>query len=70
MSYTNFCRRFKGTIGSIKSDAPKARYILVMYCGMSFIRQDRDFTLLSGDADTGTQTVYKGFITINQRDRS
>ena len=70
MSYYNFCRCFKGIFGSIKSNAPKAREIIGIYCGMSFICQDGDFTLLASDADTGTQTVYKGCITINQRDRS
>ena len=59
-----------GMIVSIKSDAPKARAILSIHGGMYFISQDGYFTLLAGDADTGTQTVYKGFITINRRDRS
>ena len=70
MSYSNLCCCFKGIFGRINSDAPKAREILVVYCGMSFISQDGDFTLLAGDVGTGTQTVYEGFITINQRDRS
>ena len=65
MSYSNLCRRFKGIFGSIKSDAPNAREILIIHGGMPFISQDEDFKLLSGDADTGTQTVYKRFITIN-----
>ena len=54
MSYPNLCRCFKGTIGSIKPDAPKAREILGIHGGMSFISQDGDFTLLAGNADTGT----------------
>ena len=70
MLYPNLCRRFKVIIGSIKSNAPKAREILSIHGGMYFISQDGDFTLLAGDADTGTQTVYNGFITINLRDRS
>ena len=70
MSYSNLCRRFKGIFGSIKSDDPKAREILGIYCGMYFICQDGDLTLLAGDADTGTQTVYKGLIAINRKDRS
>ena len=70
MLYPNLCCRFKGTIGSINSVGPKTRDILGILSGMSFIRQDGDFTLLAGDADTGTQTVYKGFITIKLRNRS
>ena len=70
MPYPNLCRCFKGMIGSIKSDAPKVREILGIRGGMSFICQDRYFTLLTGDVDTGTQTLYKGLITINRRDRS
>ena len=54
MSFSNLCRRFKGIFGSIKSDDPKARDIIGIYCGMSFICQDGDFTLLASDADTGT----------------
>ena len=69
MYYPNLCCRFKGTIGIIKYDAPKAREILGIHGGIYFIRQDGDFTLLAGDADTGTQPVYKGFIPINRRDR-
>ena len=69
MSYPNLCRRFKGMIGSIKSDAPKAREILSIHGGMYFISQDGDFTLLADNADTGTKTVYKRFTTINRRDR-
>ena len=70
MPYPNLCLRSRVMLGSIKSDAPKASEILGIHGGMSFNSQDVDFTLLAGDADTGTQTVYKGFITINQRDRS
>ena len=66
----NLCRGFKGMIGSIKSDASKTREILRIHGVMSLIRQDRDFTLLYGDANTSTQTVYRGFITINRSDRS
>ena len=70
MSHPNLCPCFKGTIGRIKYDTPKAGEIFGIHGGMSFISQDGDFTLLAGNVDTGTQTVYKGFITTNRRYRS